>query len=475
MIFLNLQVITSKDFSRLYKGRVDVGDVFSIFDSPPGMWLLEAEDNFEKNHKIFPESNSSKAQRIGEPSIVTSRESFQQRMRVFSQGQLEGLNWDNVLVLGGAVVACLLPTAGTAEKESADSKDALVRHFNQLFGEDSDVDLCLYGITDVELLASKLVEIHEAIVAAIPDVPVSVVSSGESITFLRHYPYWPIQLMGTFHSVAEVLHGIDLDCTAVAYDGRDVWTLPRAWMAFNRRWNLSHGFTKDIYGVRGCPHYEQRLLKYSKRGFAVVEPSFPRFGVGQWDIPQGVLEEPDYSRQFKWVYSGYDMEETRDCYPAVGLRLLLLCEAYPRTREVLMSLKPVVSIPYGKDWPAQRVTQHLRLHQREDPWELPSEKDEWKAEFNHFDGYTRYHQPPSLELSGTEEPKERERTLRRCVKERLHLMANHAPFLVPYWLQGLKDESEDSDWFLFEDAGSQDAIDSEEDDEEACDKQDVPS
>ncbi|KAL6040224.1 hypothetical protein QOT17_011570 [Balamuthia mandrillaris] len=441
------------------------GDVFSIFETPAEMWRIEPEDAFERQHKIFRDANAIIKMKAAEDektgqrtaSVVTCRETFRKKMEVFSQGQLKGLNWDNLLVLGGAVVACLL----SSPFDEADPAH-LNQYFVDTFGEGSDIDLCIYGIEDSTAIVNKVVEIYTTIVKAIPDVPVTTISTRESITFLRHHPYRPIQVMGAFHSVAEVLHGIDLDCTCVSFDGKDVWALPRAWMAFNHRWNLTHG-TRAIYGVRGCPHYEQRLVKYAKkRGFAVVDRDLVRDEEGNILQPASsktrnvevLLAEPDYATKFSWMYSGDDLGE--DCYPAVGLKLLLLCERYPRVATTLLSLKPTDSIPYGKDWPAEKVIEHLKVHARS-RWEEPSKEDEWKAEFNHFDGYTRWHAPPELihhtgklPLSGDDTGKETTQevqaeeqvdVIRRSAKE-LRLVANHQPFLVPHWLLGILDASD---------------------------------
>ncbi|KAL6045221.1 hypothetical protein QOT17_022893 [Balamuthia mandrillaris] len=431
---------------QLFQGRSAFGDVLSVFDTPAEMWRIEPEDAFERQHKIFPHSNATiKKEALEErekASVVTSRETFGKKMEVFSQGQLKGLNWENLLVLGGAVVACLLPSPfDEADPEHLD------QYFTNTFGEGTDLDLCLHGIEDKELIAEKVVEIYTTIVKAIPEVPVTAVSSGESITFLRHHPYRPIQIMGAFHSITEVLHGIDLDCTCVAFDGKDVWALPRAWMAFNRRWNLAHGQEKDIYGVRGCPHYEQRLVKYAeKRGFAVVDRCLVRDEEGNILEPpsedkEALLAKPDHTKKFNWVYSGDD--EGEECYPAVGLKLLLLCERHPCLKEKLLSLRPVDSIPYGKDWPAEKVIQHLKVHSGRSRWEAPSQEDEWKAEFNHFDGYTRYHRPPELVCHSTKEDVEGGQAAAALrappyLMHQLHLMANHSPFLVPNWLQGMQ-------------------------------------
>lgn len=139
---------------------------------------------------------------FGQRSICESREEFQIRFAQFSRDQLRFLNWKNIAVIGGAVTACLM-----ADSSKADSAFA-----------SSDIDLCFYGDSD-KTLAELIKELHKAIVQADPAVPVSVLASGDSFSFVRGYPYRTIQILGIFDSLDDIMNGIDIDCNAVCYTG----------------------------------------------------------------------------------------------------------------------------------------------------------------------------------------------------------------------------------------------------------------
>jgi len=62
--------------------------------------------------------------------------------------------------------------------------------------------------------------------------------------------------MGNFKNVYDVLSDIDIDCTALAYDGNELWALERARFALNTKMNV---VDKNLYGVRGAPNYEKYL------------------------------------------------------------------------------------------------------------------------------------------------------------------------------------------------------------------------
>jgi hypothetical protein len=65
-----------------------------------------------------------------------------------------------------------------------------------------------------------------------------------------------------YKSVSEILTGFDVDCSCVAYNGSQVYASPRAIAAFATQIN-----TIDL--TRRSPSYENRLSKYSHRGFEV--------------------------------------------------------------------------------------------------------------------------------------------------------------------------------------------------------------
>jgi hypothetical protein len=52
-----------------------------------------------------------------------------------------------------------------------------------------DIDLCLIGLIDKKDIHAKVRNVYESVQNAVPEIRVDIVCSGESITFLRHYPF----------------------------------------------------------------------------------------------------------------------------------------------------------------------------------------------------------------------------------------------------------------------------------------------
>eukprot|EP00698_Gefionella_okellyi_P001540 TRINITY_DN1146_c0_g1_i5.p1 TRINITY_DN1146_c0_g1~~TRINITY_DN1146_c0_g1_i5.p1 ORF type:complete len:1217 (+),score=226.35 TRINITY_DN1146_c0_g1_i5:261-3653(+) len=192
-------------------------------------------------------------------SVVT-REQFASNWQAFSKGMLDGLNWTNVCIAGGSVLACLVPG-------SFDAEEGKVRHVasKQTPFQGSDIDLFFYGMSDNQADA-KVKEVYECLVANYHR-EVDVVRTRHAITFLFDYPVRHVQIvLRLYKSPAEVLMGFDIDACTVAFDGTDVWALPRARRALNKQMNV-------IDVSRRSLTYESRLFKYAKRGFAVAIPS----------------------------------------------------------------------------------------------------------------------------------------------------------------------------------------------------------
>eukprot|EP01122_Echinamoeba_exundans_P015092 TRINITY_DN7025_c1_g1_i1.p1 TRINITY_DN7025_c1_g1~~TRINITY_DN7025_c1_g1_i1.p1 ORF type:complete len:798 (+),score=227.94 TRINITY_DN7025_c1_g1_i1:99-2492(+) len=182
------------------------------------------------------------------PAVVDKTE-FKKRWDEFTLGILNGLDWSNVFCAGGAVL-------GNLAKDNAG--------FNS-----SDIDLFIFGINDDEEANRKLKQIHQ-VVCNNTRGRGDVIRTQRAITILNSYPYRHVQIiLRMYKSPAEVLFGFDIDSCTVGYDGNNVWCMPRFQRALTKRYNLVNNSRRSLT-------YEQRLYKYSKRGFAVAVPGLDK-------------------------------------------------------------------------------------------------------------------------------------------------------------------------------------------------------
>jgi ankyrin repeat protein len=125
----------------------------------------------------------------------------------------------------------------------------------------SDVDLFIYGLTEeqaIEKINQIEIKVRDSILSE-----TTTIRTKHAITIASQYPTRHVQIvLRLYKSVSEILAGFDVDCSCVAYDGKQVWASPRAITAFMTQIN-----TIDL--SRRSPSYENRLSKYSHRGFEV--------------------------------------------------------------------------------------------------------------------------------------------------------------------------------------------------------------
>ncbi|RMZ85696.1 hypothetical protein DV736_g6555, partial [Chaetothyriales sp. CBS 134916] len=200
----------------------------------------------------------------GSPAIVKTLPEFRNNFNLFCESSLVDLDWNNVIAAGSSVVTALLPV----DAPHNESKRALRAYYHQTLAPASDVDLFLYGLNEEQAI-EKIKQIETKIRDSILS-ETTTIRTKNAITIVSEYPTRHVQIvLRLYKSKSEVLTGFDVDCSCVAYDGRQVWATPRALTAFMTQVN-----TIDL--TRRSPSYENRLSKYSHRGFEVYWSALDR-------------------------------------------------------------------------------------------------------------------------------------------------------------------------------------------------------
>lgn len=114
--------------------------VFGNEDIFPCIALSKEEKEIPK---VFPLEAKRKV--AGTPSIV-DQAGFATNWRIFSENLLTLVNWDNVFVAGGSILACLLPPPPKATKNFK----CLRKYFHEDAYAGSDIDLYIYGLNEEE-------------------------------------------------------------------------------------------------------------------------------------------------------------------------------------------------------------------------------------------------------------------------------------------------------------------------------------
>lgn len=200
----------------------------------------------------------------GSPAVVSSVPDFQTNFSIFTEGSLSDIDWSNVVVAGSAVVTCLMPVP----EKFRDSKRSLREFYHEQFAPASDVDLFLYGLTEEQAI-EKIRHIENKIKGSIL-YETTTIRTKNTITIASQYPTRHVQIvLRIYKSISEILTGFDVDCSCAAYDGKQVYVAPRALASYITQVN-------QIDLTRRSPSYENRLSKYSHRGFEVFWPGLDR-------------------------------------------------------------------------------------------------------------------------------------------------------------------------------------------------------
>ncbi|KAL2857374.1 ankyrin repeat-containing domain protein [Aspergillus pseudoustus] len=260
--------------------RIRARDLASESDDTKSKYLMPLKDEYRKPS--------------GTPAVVSTFKEFQTQFNIFSESSLSDLDWNNVIAAGSAAATSILPVP----EKYRGSKRGLRQFYHEEFAPASDVDLFLYGLTEGQAV-QKIKQIEKCIRDSIL-TEVSTIRTKHAITIVSQYPTRHVQIvLRRYKSIAEILTGFDVDCSCVAYDGTQVYLAPRAVGAYITQVN-------QIDLSRRSPSYENRLSKYSHRGFEVF-----------WsDLDRSRIDPSLFERSF-----------TR----TVGLARLLVLEKLPKS------------------------------------------------------------------------------------------------------------------------------------------------
>lgn len=185
--------------------------------------------------------------------------------------------WSHVLLAGGSVlnliVGCRLIT---------------------------DYDLFIHScsIEEATNLVKKIIKCVRS--SLTPANSLRVLRTTNSITLkIQQNSHNPIKIqiiLRLYSSISEILHGFDVDCSCVGFDGSKFYMTRRAQFGISNMVN-----TVDF--DRMSPTYEFRLAKYMARGFSVHVPDFKWSSVKKDQIVFHLNQKDKFRKQLDKIYS----------------------------------------------------------------------------------------------------------------------------------------------------------------------------
>jgi hypothetical protein len=181
-----------------------------------------------------------------------TKEEFKKEFEKFTNGCLQKLKWNNVLVVGGAVLNPL------RHKNNQQQYERYVT---------SDVDIYIYGLSKTEATA-KVEEIYITVKNAWKHGPVAIFKTANTITLVGDESFRNIQIiLSTYASPLEILLASDMNSCSIGYNGNTVLTIPRFLFGSMYGSNILDSSTKFGTKLRW-----ERLSKYYFRDYNIVSP-----------------------------------------------------------------------------------------------------------------------------------------------------------------------------------------------------------
>ncbi|EGG18066.1 hypothetical protein DFA_06733 [Cavenderia fasciculata] len=288
----------------------DSTDQFKLKQLPIDRILIHSSQNNNNQNNNNNNNNTSSSSSYSSLSSIVDKETFISNFNKNTNNifKKEGMNWNNMIVIGGIVTSSLTGL--------------------EVGFEESDIDIIFYGV-DYEKIKDRITQFYQYLG---DHKQYSVSVTGPTIIFSKHYPQRHVQVeYCCYTSIEQVLLGTDIEVSCFAFDGTNVWTMQRGVEAINYRCNFA-----SPYGhyIRGEGVYQRRLLKYLGRGFSIAHFTDNPYIIEQFG--QSTIDPP---------LKPYIIHKEQN-----GVALLFSARDNPKLIEKLLLKHKEASLPYGPTW-----------------------------------------------------------------------------------------------------------------------------
>lgn len=276
---------------------------------------------------------------------IVSQEEFHENFEIFTEGILECMDWDNLFLAGGSVLAML------SKFPQKLATDDLKRKFYQKKYPKSDLDLYIYGLNDYDA-TKKVYQIYENIKKVL-SCDCTCIRSGRAISIVSQFPYRHVQVIIRLHkNLAEVLHSFDIDSCSVGFDGKKVWCTSRAHYAIINKRNY-------IDLSRRSLAYEYRLKKYNERGYGVAIPNFDKNKVDYRIFVKSPTQLTGLARLL--ILENINDNVKHNLYRDVlNMHQITMYKNIALATKYEESDYSLVFLPWGPNWDSKKIISHMQ-------------------------------------------------------------------------------------------------------------------
>ena len=215
--------------------------------------------------------------------------------------------WENIVIAGGFISDCINPRKKRNTWENTKSINT------------NDIDIFLYDLNEkeceqkIKLLIKTIYRYFSNDLDHTKRNPTVIWRTKDTISIGVQYGYKSciIQIIYSrlYTSISEILLGFDIDSCCCAYNGKDVYILPKTEFAYKHCVNIT-----GVDSTRFSNSYTNRLIKYNfDKGFSIYVPGFKQELLKNLDVNQHKLE--GFAKIYKMkhnkkIFSSYKIKNT---------------------------------------------------------------------------------------------------------------------------------------------------------------------
>jgi len=225
-------IFEKKDIQNKYNFQNDLNvedETFSLFEN-----YFNSPNTCKDEEFLLPLIKSP-----NKLNFINSKDDFMKKFYA-TIAILDGVDWDGIVVAGGS----------------------LSSNFFGYESKSSDIDIFIVKEMNDDKIREKIKNIYDTVKKNTNRVPL-IFRTPHTITLFSGYPHKYIQIvLRMCKSITELLSFFDLDCCVLAYDGKDVVSIPRILRVVRTGCNFV-----DVRKLNNL-QFISRIRKYLEKGFS---------------------------------------------------------------------------------------------------------------------------------------------------------------------------------------------------------------
>jgi len=253
-------------------------ELFSVYDNYDMFNSIDSVKNHYQQINILEDSLIKYNKGDNKKIKIEVYEKFKKKFKIFTQNQLNSLDWANTLIVGDTILWTIMDRSLRSNTESSKAIDYAVK--TEVFDEDKKndqdnkkyideirkyyekkckrmtIDIYYYNITKDEM-HKKIMELYNQIIELVP-FNVEIRKTEENILIYSKYPFRTIKISKKIYkSKYDIISSEKIDCLSLGYDGTRIWMSMRCYISIMTNKNEVENINDKI--IEKLPYYGENF------------------------------------------------------------------------------------------------------------------------------------------------------------------------------------------------------------------------